>query len=408
MILSKIAWRSIWRSKVRSSVVIFAIASGLLGGLFSSAWMNGMANQRVQNTFDYETGHIQIHNPEYVENLDVKKTIENSNAKEKVIADLPEVASVTQRLRATGMAATANKNLGVNIIGVDRASEMNVFSLSKKIDTASGAFFEKEKKNAIVVSKALANELQARMNSKIVLTFQDYNGEITGAAFKIVGLFKTDNTPWDKLHVFVLNRDLRKVLEVPENKTHEIVIRLNDFEQANSVSALLQKDFTEDKVEDWAEISPYLRLMSGYMDMMMGLFMIIILGALGFGIVNTMLMVVLERTKELGMLMAIGMTRRRVFLMIMYETIFLAMIGAVVGEILSMICIYYFGKNGIDLSNYAEGMEAVGYSAMTYPMLEPYRYLQITLLVVITALLASIYPAIKALKLHPAEAIRTI
>lgn len=408
MILSKIAWRSIWRSKVRSSVVIFAIASGLLGGLFSSAWMNGMANQRVQNTFDYETGHIQIHNPEYVENLDVKKTIENSNAKAKVIADLPEVASVTQRLRATGMAATANKNLGVNIIGVDRASEMNVFSLSKKIDTASGAFFEKEKKNAIVVSKALANELQARMNSKIVLTFQDYNGEITGAAFKIVGLFKTDNTPWDKLHVFVLNRDLRKVLEVPENKTHEIVIRLNDFEQANSVSALLQKDFTEDKVEDWAEISPYLRLMSGYMDMMMGLFMIIILGALGFGIVNTMLMVVLERTKELGMLMAIGMTRRRVFLMIMYETIFLAMIGAVVGEILSMICIYYFGKNGIDLSNYAEGMEAVGYSAMTYPMLEPYRYLQITLLVVITALLASIYPAIKALKLHPAEAIRTI
>ena len=408
MILSKIAWRSIWRSKVRSSVVIFAIASGLLGGLFSSAWMNGMANQRVQNTFDYETGHIQIHNPEYVENLDVKKTIENSNAKAKVIADLPEVASVTQRLRATGMAATANKNLGVNIIGVDRASEMNVFSLSKKIDTASGAFFEKEKKNAIVVSKALANELQARMNSKIVLTFQDYNGEITGAAFKIVGLFKTDNTPWDKLHVFVLNRDLRKVLEVPENKTHEIVIRLNDFEQANSVSALLQKDFTEDKVEDWAEISPYLRLMSGYMDMMMGLFMIIILGALGFGIVNTMLMVVLERTKELGMLMAIGMTRRRVFLMIMYETIFLAMIGAVVGEILSVICIYYFGQNGIDLSNYAEGMEAVGYSAMTYPMLEPYRYLQITLLVVITALLASIYPAIKALKLHPAEAIRTI
>ena len=408
MILSKIAWRSIWRSKVRSSVVIFAIASGLLGGLFSSAWMNGMANQRVQNTFDYETGHIQIHSPEYVENLDVKKTIENSNTKAKVIADLPEVASVTQRLRATGMAATANKNLGVNIIGVDRASEMNVFSLSKKIDTASGAFFEKEKKNAIVVSKALANELQARMNSKIVLTFQDYNGEITGAAFKIVGLFKTDNTPWDKLHVFVLNRDLRKVLEVPENKTHEIVIRLNDFEQANSVSALLQKDFTEDKVEDWAEISPYLRLMSGYMDMMMGLFMIIILGALGFGIVNTMLMVVLERTKELGMLMAIGMTRRRVFLMIMYETIFLAMIGAVVGEILSVICIYYFGQNGIDLSNYAEGMEAVGYSAMTYPMLEPYRYLQITLLVVITALLASIYPAIKALKLHPAEAIRTI
>lgn len=94
--------------------------------------------------------------------------------------------------------------------------------------------------------------------------------------------------------------------------------------------------------------------------------------------------------------------------MILFETVFLALVGAVVGEIMSVLVIRYFGKTGIDLSNYAEGMEAVGYSAMTYPMLEPYRYVQITILVVITAILASIYPALKALKLEPAEAIRTL
>lgn len=407
IILIKIAWRSIWRSKLRSSVVIFAIASGLLGGLFSSAWMNGMAMQRVKNTFAFEIGHVQMHHPDYSENMDVKKTIVDTRKKISALSSTEGVKSVTQRLRITGMAATANKNTGVNIIGVDPVTEKAVFELYQRIDSASGNFFESNAKNQIVISKALANELNAKLKSKIVLTFQDFNGEITGAAFKVVGLYKTDNNPWDKMHVFVKNDDLRSVLEVPDDQSHEIVMLLDDYEQAGALAVLLQTRNPGTKVEGWAEISPYLSLMSGYMDTMMGLFMAIILGALGFGIVNTMLMVVLERTRELGMLMAIGMTKKRIFIMIMLETIFLALVGGIIGEILSVLCIAHFGRTGIDLSSVAEGMEAVGYSANTYPMLEGYRYVQITLLVVITGILASVYPALKALKLHPAEAIRS-
>ena len=408
MVLTKIAWRSIWRSKLRSAVVIFAIASGLLGGLFASAWMNGMAMQRVKNTFAYEIGHIQLHNPEFSENMDVKKTIQDTRKKIKEINESDGVLGVTDRIRITGMAATANKNLGVNVVGVEPESEKKVFEIYQKIDSASGGFFENDKKNAIVISKALATELNARLKSKIVLTFQDFNGEITGAAFKVVGLYKTDNNPWDKMHVFVKNKDLRRIIELPEDQSHEIVVLLDDYEQAEVKAQEFQVKYPDAKAEDWAEVSPYLSLMSGYMDTMMGLFMVIILGALGFGIVNTMLMVVLERTRELGMLMAIGMTKRRVFMMIMLETIFLALVGAVLGEILSMLFIYHFSNVGIDLSSMAEGMESVGYSAITYPMLEGYRYAQITLLVIVTGVLASVYPAIKALKLHPAEAIRSI
>jgi len=408
MVLFKIAWRSIWRSKMRSAVVIFAIASGLLGGLFSSAWMNGMAQQRVKNTFAYEIGHIQLHNPSYAENNDVKKTIKNTSDKLSILDTIKGVSGVTERILVTGMSATANKNMGVNIVGVDPLQEKQVFEIYKKIDSASGDFFETKKKNSIVISRALADELKARLKSKIVLTFQDYNGEITGAAFKVVGIFKTDNNPWDKMHVFVKNDDLRRLLALPEDESHEIVLLLDDFEQAEVLAGNLQNRLTDVKIEDWAEVSPYLSLMSGYMDMMMGLFMVIILGALGFGIVNTMLMVVLERTRELGMLMAIGMNKRRVFIMIMLETICLALVGALFGEVLSVIIINYFNKTGIDLSSVAEGMESVGYAVVTYPMLEPYRYLQITVLVIITSVLASIYPAFKALRLHPAEAIRTI
>jgi ABC-type lipoprotein release transport system permease subunit len=406
--LTKIAWRNIWRSKLRSAVVILAIASGLVGGLFSSAWMNGMAIQRVKNTFELETAHIQFHNPDFIDNFDVRKTIISTAEKLKELSRTEGVKAVTSRLKISAMAATANKNMGVTIIGVNPKTEKEVFGIYKKIDSVSGNFLDTNKKNTIVISRALAKELKVRLKSKIVLTFQDYNGEITGAAFKVTGIFKTDNSTWDKMHVFVKDVDLGNVLELPVDQSHEIDILLNDYLQASVVSDQLQKEYPDILIEDWSKIQPYLSFLSEYMDIMMGVFMMIILGALGFGIINTMLMVILERTKELGMLMAIGMTKKRVFIMIMYETIFLALVGGLMGEVLSMFLIKYFGKAGIDLSSMAEGLESVGYSAITYPFLETYRYLQITILVLITGILASVYPAIKALKLNPAEALRTV
>jgi len=393
---------------LRSAVVIFAIASGLVGGLFSSAWMNGMADQRVKNTFALETAHIQLHHKKFADNFDVRKTISSTDEKLKELSKIEGVKAVTSRLKTSAMAASANKNMGVTLIGVTPDSEKEVFQLYKKINTNSGDFFDTKRKNSIIISKALAEELKVKLKSKIVLTFQDYNGQITGAAFNIIGIFKTDNNTWDKMHVFVKNSDLQKVLEIPNGESHEIDVLLNNFDQAKLMSLELQKKYPDVLSEDWSEIQPYLSFISEYMNIMMGVFMLIILGALGFGIVNTMLMVVLERTKELGMLMAIGMNKKRIFVMIMYETVFLALVGAIIGEIISVFLINYYAKVGIDLSSMAEGMESVGYSAITYPMLESYRYIQITILVFLTGMLASIYPALKALKLHPAEAIRTI
>jgi putative ABC transport system permease protein len=408
MMLIKIAWRNIWRSRMRSAVVIFAIASGLVGGLFSSAWMNGMAVQRVQSSFALETAHIQFHHPEFSDNFDIKKSIKATRTKLEEIAKIPGVKSVTSRFKTSAMVATANKNMGVTLIGVETESEKQVFELYKKIDTASGNYFEAKKKNSIVISKALAKELKVKLKSKIVLTFQDFNGKITGAAFKVVGIFKTDNSTWDKMHVFVQSEDLSRVLEIPDDQSHEIDILLDDYTQASLISEQLQNKYTDILSEDWSEIQPYISFLTEYMNIMMGVFMLIILGALGFGIVNTMLMVILERTRELGMLMAIGMTKRRVFIMIMLETLFLALVGALIGEILSVLLIHYYGNAGIDISSMAEGMESVGYSAITFPVLEAYRYIQITMMVIIIGILASIYPAIKGLKLDPAEAIRTI
>jgi len=157
----------------------------------------------------------------------------------------------------------------------------------------------------------------------------------------------------------------------------------------------------------WDEIMPEAGLYSKTMNFYLLIFMVIILLALGFGIVNTMLMAVLERVKELGMLMAIGMNRKRVFSMIMLETVFLSLIGAVIGMVITYLVILTTGQTGIDLSAlYQEGFEAIGFSAHIFPKLSWDSFLQLTLLVILTGILASIYPAKKALKLNPSEALR--
>jgi ABC-type antimicrobial peptide transport system permease subunit len=137
------------------------------------------------------------------------------------------------------------------------------------------------------------------------------------------------------------------------------------------------------------------------------IFMVIILAALAFGIVNTMLMVVLERTKELGMLTAIGMNKKRVFRMIMLESVFLSMVGGVTGMLISQALIGATARKGINFASYAEGLEAMGYTAHIYPVISTSFFITVTLLIILTGILSSIYPALKALKLDPAEALRT-
>jgi ABC-type antimicrobial peptide transport system permease subunit len=148
-------------------------------------------------------------------------------------------------------------------------------------------------------------------------------------------------------------------------------------------------------------------MMAEMMNVYYAVFMIIILAALAFGIVNTMLMVVLERTKELGMLTAIGMNKKKVFSMIMLESVFMSLIGGVIGMIVSECIILLTSRNGINFSQYAEGFEAMGFSSHIYPQIDPQFFIEVAVLIILTGILSSIYPARKALKLDPADAVRT-
>ena len=403
----QIAWRNVWRNKLRSSVVIMAITVGLFGGLAATGVMKGMVIDMVKNSLENQVSNIQIHQKDFVENNEVGFLMENSSQIVSRIKDDPEVKAICQRTKVLGMASTASTGLGITLNGINPENEKLVTKIYDKLVGEKSKYFESDRKNRILISEKLAKKLNVKIKSKIVVSFQDYKGNLTGGAFKVEGIYKTQNTMFDEQNVFVRKADLDKLLDMPANTSHEIAILLHDYKDSKETIERIRKYAPNYLFQGWNEIDPYLQLTSSMVDYMLYIFMSIILLALGFAIVNTMLMVILERTKELGMIMAIGMNKFKVFKMIMYETTMLTVIGGILGLIITIVFTVHYGQAGIDISSVAQGFEALGYGSVMHPYLELSDYTQVIILVALTGVIASIFPTIRAIKMNPAEATRS-
>ncbi len=406
MIILKIAWKNIWRHKVRSSIVMFAVTVGLFGGLASTSIMKGMVLDMVRNNIENEVSDIQVHHPEYQANNEIKYLIGNSSEVMDSIMQVDDVKAVCRRTKIQGMASTASKAMGVMVLGVEPEKERQVTGIYRCLTDSAGSYFTSKRRNRILVSAKLAKELKVKIHSKIVITFQDYDGNLTGASFKVEGIFKTQNDLFDRQNVFVRKSDLDRILDMPANTAHEIAVLLNSNDETYTTLPVLKKMFPQYIVEGWFDINPYLEMSTSMIKYMLFIFMSIIMLALGFVIVNTMLMVVLERTRELGMIMAIGMNKKKVFKMIFFETSLLGFTGALFGIAVSAAFVSYFETNGINISAFTEGFQSFGYSTVIRPVLALGDYVNVIIMVFITGLIASIFPTIRALKMKPVEAIR--
>lgn len=401
----KVAWRNIWRSKVRSIIVLSSIAIGIWAGVLIIGFAFGMNNERTAAAIESTLGHAQIHPTEFLADPNAQYTLDSA-ALDTITAVLtanPHITGWTSRGIYQGMVAAPKSARAARILAINPATEADLTTLDEIL--VEGEYFGDRGRNPIILGQKLADKLGVGLKKKVVLTFQDSRGELVRASFRIVGIYKSLNAQWDEFNLYIRSSDLANQTNTTD--IHELVLFYDQTSETEAITAELDPQMPAGTtLLSWKKNSPEL----GYADDMMGIMLVLVLGiimmALMFGIVNNMLMAILERRRELGMLMAVGMNKRKVFLMILLETLLLGLIGGPIGILLGDVSVRIMMNIGVDLSSKAEGLAELGVQSVIYPEIVPEYYLITAIMVLITALIASIPPAIRALKLNPTQAIR--
>jgi putative ABC transport system permease protein len=399
-----IAWRNIWRNKKRSGVLLVAIAFGLWAGLLTSGLLNGMAVQMIRSAIGTRTAHVQIHAPGFVDHPEINRTIPDGTSVLEKARAASGVADVAARAIVPGMGSSATTGVGVMLYGVDPDAETRVFTVARNVP--EGRYLIPSDRNSCVLGRELADKLKLDVGSKIIVQAQTPDGMLAGGAFRIVGIYRTVSSQYDKTAVFALLGDVDRTFNL-NGSIQEIAIRANSLSDAGAIAVTLSREFPGLDVETWDKLEPELELMTSTSQEMGRVFMLFIMMALIFGITNTMLMAVLERTRELGVLISLGMRQQLVFAMIMIETVILSSIGGAVGAALGGGTVAALSRVGLDLSVIATGLAAAGVESVLYPKLAGVEYPVIGALVIATAVLGAVYPGIKASHLSPVGAMRT-
>lgn len=404
MILA-IAWRNVWRNWKRSAILLAAIAFGIWAGLFTMGITEGMYAQMIDTAVTTRLGHVQVHEEGYLERSDTFLMIDHPDSVLRRVRNHPHVRAAAARALIHGMASSAATTGGVTIHGVHPDAERAVTRVPESL--VEGEWFGTETRNPIVLGSELADRLELRLGNRMVLQAEAADSTLAAGAFRLVGIFRTPSSQFDETSVFARYEDIDRIFEL-EGGAHEIMIVADRLERAPEVADSLAAVLPGLDVKDWKEISPALAITADMGDEMLYLLMVIILLALVFGITNTMLMAILERVRELGVLMAVGMKQGRVFAMVILETLLLSIVGGALGMLLGWATIAITGHVGINLASVSEGLSSFGVSSVLYPTLPTAAYPKVAGLIILTALISAVYPGIKAVRLQPVDAIRTL
>lgn len=397
------AWRNIWRKKFRSIIIMMSIALGMFAGIAVQSLYKGKMTARTRTVIDTEVGHLQVHHPGFQEDFEPKFTIRNGNLLLKQIRNMSGVKMAATRSITNGMLATPEGSNGVQILGVIPGLEYAASQLDKKM--VEGKLFSASGKNQVIIGKKLASKMRLKTGSKLVLMFTDTSGSIVSGAFRIRGIYRSANAPLDERRVYLRMDDLNTLLSIG-GEFHEIAVLLNRDEDVPLLQNQLQQILKAGKIKSWREISPETDLMVKTTDQLSYILMAIIMLALAFGIINTMLMAILERTREFGIMMALGTTRLKIFLLVTLETWMLTFAGTPLGFLTAWFTVNYYNRHGMDLSGMGkELMSSFGYSTLIYPEFPSDKFPGVLLIVCLTALLSSLLPARKALMMEPVEAL---
>ena len=406
-LIPKIAWRNVWRNPRRTWVLVTAIGIGVFSFVGSTAFMDGFSVQMVDAAVDLRGGHIQIAAAGYQDNPTLRARIDDGTAVEAALASETGVDAAPE-VTVAGMANSAEQAAGVVIQGVDPGREPAVTTVSGAV--VAGTYLRPEGgAHEVFMGEALADRLKLRPGEKVILMVNDVDNDLSAGAYRIIGLFRTGSREFDKTHVF-LHLDEARALVGFDGQVSTYTLRLHDERSVDAVAARLRTALAPHGLEvlTWEERNPLLVLMREAYDYSVIVLVVILFTAVAFSLVNAFLMVIFERIREIGIMMANGVRPRQIRQMLYVEAVIMMGLGTMLGVGLSGAILGYWMAVGLDLSDFAEGLEAFNVGAVVYPYLDAGHMALGFAMILVMVFLSVVYPAFKAGRFDAVEAINHV
>lgn len=402
----ELAWRNIWRNPRRTLVILTAVVIGIWSIIFLRALTRGMESEMLASGIKNLTGHIQIQQPRYVDDPVVDYSMDAGYPPMDVIAPLLPLGSAwAGRVRVGAVAANARHSGGITLVGIDPLREASVSFIGGAI--TGGRFFGGSDGNSVLVGRALLEKYETILGRKLILMSQDIHGEIVSRAFRITGIFDSDMESVEKMYLFIPLEAAQSMLGLGK-RLSEISILLTDTGHEVSVVGRITPLLDDSRlaITTWQDRLPilaaYLNLSGSFIYIWYGVVFI----AMGFGIVNTTLMAIFERMREFGLIRALGVSPGGIIGGVILESFFLLLLGLLVGNLFGMATVFLVAIHGIDLSALSAGTEMWGMPRIITPMLRCMDLFIANAVILILGLGVSLYPAIKAARITPVEALR--
>jgi lipoprotein-releasing system permease protein len=401
-IVTTLARRNLWRNYRRTIIMVAAISIGVWAMIFMTALMRGMVNDMVRDGIRSLPGEVQAHHPDFLDDPSVNNLLAPSDAQISRAFATSKIDRWASRIRVPAVISSERESRGVTLFGVDPERELSINALGS--DVVEGRRLEGVDDSGVVIGRRLAEKLETEVGKRIVLMSQDPNNEIADRGFRVVGLFKAQLASYEETLVFAGKSTVQKMLRIGD-RVSEVAVMGEDYRNVDTlyteVDALLGNNAD---VLPWQKLDPYLGSMLAVMDGFALVWMIVIFLALSFGLVNTLVMAVFERVREIGLMLALGMRPSSILGQIIVESVMLLSLGLLVGNALAWASVLPL-REGIDISAVAEGMEMFGAASILYPEIEWRDVLTANVVVLTLGFLASLSPALRASRYDPIEAI---
>lgn len=404
MLTFRIAWRNIFRQKRRTILTVLTMFGGFTFSAISIGWADGTYNRIIDMFTRNRLGHIQIHAKGYLDRPSLYKWIQGYEKIGERILQIKGVESWAPRLYSAGLASVADKSAGVRIIGIDPQRESVATRFDKKV--VEGKSFSPNPSHEAILGKGVARTLGAKTGDEIVIVSQGADGSIANDLYSIVGIVESGDPVLDQSAFYLHLGDAQELL-VLDGAIHEIAVVVAKLGQVSQLTQEIRLALNDPglEVSPWQEFarSFYVAMQADKEGNWIMLFIVALIVAIG--VLNTVLMTVLERTREYGVLRALGTRQMQVFRLVIYEVALMATIGLIIGFGLSLALNHQLSIHGIAMPHAFRygGMEFTHYYSEVNA-----RSLYIpAITVLLSAMIVSVFPAIRAARIAPARALRT-